>query len=103
MLFFLFQDALLSLGAVINIAGLRQAAKDALSAVLPRVVGVHPSHRLPALPLSLCLALSCTSPCTDPHLGLGVCVAGEVEDSHEEEFPGYQVLAVLKTHPYVWS
>ncbi|EDM18282.1 phosphodiesterase 2A, cGMP-stimulated, isoform CRA_c [Rattus norvegicus] len=37
------QDALLSLGAVIDIAGLRQAAKDALSAVLPKVVGVFPS------------------------------------------------------------
>uniref|UniRef100_A0A8I6A5L2 Phosphodiesterase n=1 Tax=Rattus norvegicus TaxID=10116 RepID=A0A8I6A5L2_RAT len=35
------QDALLSLGAVIDIAGLRQAAKDALSAVLPKVETVY--------------------------------------------------------------
>ncbi|NP_001407479.1 cGMP-dependent 3',5'-cyclic phosphodiesterase isoform 11 [Mus musculus] len=35
------QDALLSLGAVIDIAGLRQAARDALSAVLPKVETVY--------------------------------------------------------------
>lgn len=46
-------------------------------------------------PLSLCVALSCTSPCPDPHLGLGVSVAGEVEGRHEE-FPRYPVLAVLR-------
>uniref|UniRef100_A0A8C5P3Y7 Phosphodiesterase n=1 Tax=Jaculus jaculus TaxID=51337 RepID=A0A8C5P3Y7_JACJA len=39
--FSLFQDALLSLGAVIDIAGLRQAATDALSAVLPGVETVY--------------------------------------------------------------
>uniref|UniRef100_A0A8D2D6K5 Phosphodiesterase n=1 Tax=Sciurus vulgaris TaxID=55149 RepID=A0A8D2D6K5_SCIVU len=35
------QDALLSLGSVIDIAGLRRAAKEALSAVLPRVETVY--------------------------------------------------------------
>ncbi|GAB1292405.1 Phosphodiesterase [Apodemus speciosus] len=35
------EDALLSLGAVLDIAGLRQAAKDALSAVLPKVEAVY--------------------------------------------------------------
>lgn len=34
----LFQDALLSLGSVIDMAGLQQAVKEALSAVLPKVV-----------------------------------------------------------------
>uniref|UniRef100_A0A8C9DKJ9 Phosphodiesterase n=1 Tax=Prolemur simus TaxID=1328070 RepID=A0A8C9DKJ9_PROSS len=36
-----FQDALLSLGSVIDIAGLQQAVKEALSAVLPRVETVY--------------------------------------------------------------
>lgn len=77
MLFLLFQDALLSLGAVIDIAGLRQAAKDALSAVLPRVVGVCP--HVSSLPSPAFVpVLSCTSPCADSHLDLGVCVAGEI-------------------------
>nr|KAF6438596.1 phosphodiesterase 2A [Molossus molossus] len=35
------QDALLSLGSVIDIAGLRQAVKEALSAVLPKVETVY--------------------------------------------------------------
>ncbi|XP_012869568.1 PREDICTED: cGMP-dependent 3',5'-cyclic phosphodiesterase isoform X2 [Dipodomys ordii] len=35
------EDALLSLGAVIDVAGLRQAAKNALSAVLPKVETVY--------------------------------------------------------------
>lgn len=34
-----FQDALLNLGSVIDLAGLQRAIKEALSAVLPRVVG----------------------------------------------------------------
>lgn len=55
-LFRLFQDALLSLGAVIDIAGLRQAARDALSAVLPKVVSCLP-FLLPRA-LRLCPALS---------------------------------------------
>jgi hypothetical protein len=46
----LFQDALLSLGAVIDVAGLRQAAKDALSAVLPRVVSAHCAQHVPHPP-----------------------------------------------------
>ncbi|OWK17897.1 PDE2A, partial [Cervus elaphus hippelaphus] len=37
----LFQDALLSLGSVIDIAGLQQAVKEALSAVLPKVETVY--------------------------------------------------------------
>lgn len=37
----LFQDALLSLGSVIDVAGLHRAVKEALSAVLPRVVGAQ--------------------------------------------------------------
>lgn len=49
----LFQDALLSLGSVIDVAGLRRAAKEALSAVLPRVVGASPCPALPSLPQSL--------------------------------------------------
>uniref|UniRef100_A0A8C0JQR9 Phosphodiesterase n=1 Tax=Canis lupus dingo TaxID=286419 RepID=A0A8C0JQR9_CANLU len=36
-----FQDALLSLGAVIHIAGFRRAVKEALSAVLPKVETVY--------------------------------------------------------------
>uniref|UniRef100_A0A8C0JLP0 Uncharacterized protein n=2 Tax=Canis lupus dingo TaxID=286419 RepID=A0A8C0JLP0_CANLU len=35
------QDALLSLGAVIHIAGFRRAVKEALSAVLPKVETVY--------------------------------------------------------------
>lgn len=38
----LFQDALLSLGSVIHIAGFQRAVKEALSAVLPKVVGALP-------------------------------------------------------------
>uniref|UniRef100_A0A2R9BHB9 Phosphodiesterase n=1 Tax=Pan paniscus TaxID=9597 RepID=A0A2R9BHB9_PANPA len=37
----LFQDALLSLGSVIDISGLQRAVKEALSAVLPRVETVY--------------------------------------------------------------
>lgn len=74
MLFPLFQDALLSLGAAIDIAGLRQAAKEALSAVLPRVVGVCPSRFLPALP-SLCSGSELHL--TLPRLSLGFgCMCG---------------------------
>ncbi|KAG8522900.1 cGMP-dependent 3',5'-cyclic phosphodiesterase, partial [Galemys pyrenaicus] len=57
----LFQDALLSLGSVLDVAGLQQAVKEALSAVLPKVETVYtylldresrlvcddPSHELP--------------------------------------------------------
>ena len=42
-----FQDALLSLGSVIDVAGLYRAVKEALSAVLPRVVGAW-LHTSPA-------------------------------------------------------
>uniref|UniRef100_A0A452DPT4 PDE2A n=2 Tax=Caprinae TaxID=9963 RepID=A0A452DPT4_CAPHI len=35
------QDALLSLGSVIDMAGLQQAVKEALSAVLPKVETVY--------------------------------------------------------------
>lgn len=38
----LFQDALLNLGSVLDVAGLQRAVKEALSAVLPRVVGTLP-------------------------------------------------------------
>lgn len=44
--FSLFQDALLSLGSVIHIAGFQRAVKEALSAVLPKVVGALP-HTFP--------------------------------------------------------
>lgn len=47
--FSLFQDALLTLGSVIDFVGLRRAAKEALSAVLPRVVGAHPHPASPVL------------------------------------------------------
>lgn len=46
----LFQDALLSLGSVIDISGLQRAVKEALSAVLPRVVGARPCPTLPTPP-----------------------------------------------------
>lgn len=47
----LFQDALLSLGSVIDITGLQQAVKEALSAVLPKVVCALPRTFLPLKPL----------------------------------------------------
>ncbi|KAI4564696.1 hypothetical protein MJT46_019784, partial [Ovis ammon polii x Ovis aries] len=47
----LFQDALLSLGSVIDMAGLQQAVKEALSAVLPKVVCALPHTFLPLKPL----------------------------------------------------
>ena len=47
----LFQDALLSLGSVIDIAGLQQAVKEALSALLPKVVRALPHTFLPLKPL----------------------------------------------------
>lgn len=33
---------------------------------------------------------------TDLHLGLGICIAGEIEDRHKEELPGYQILEALE-------
>lgn len=33
---------------------------------------------------------------TDLHLGLGICIAGEIEDRHKEQLPGYQILEALE-------
>lgn len=58
----LFQDALLNLGSVIDIAGFQRAVKEALSAVLPRVVG--------ALPLISPAPQTFVQPFAVPHTGL---------------------------------
>lgn len=33
---------------------------------------------------------------TDLHLVLGICIAGEIEDRHKEQLPGYQILEALE-------
>ncbi|PNJ51497.1 PDE2A isoform 18, partial [Pongo abelii] len=67
------QDALLSLGSVIDISGLQRAVKEALSAVLPRVETVYtylldgesrlvcedPPHELPQEGKVRCTVASC--------------------------------------------
>ena len=53
-----FQDALLSLGAVIHIAGFRRAVKEALSAVLPKVVSAWPHNPLTPQIFAQLLAVS---------------------------------------------
>lgn len=47
------QDALLSLGAVIDLSSLREVVKDAIASVLPKVVSDSPFRQPPLPPIRL--------------------------------------------------